>query len=210
MAGYDSTVFSLVNNVIGPGSGVTFETELMYVPPRPYIPGTPAIPPTPAQIRYLKNKGWNTSARSVNPFLKDTYYNFTCSTGIEGCCIGIGNRTFTGHNLSQFQHAIICNTDGIEVFESGETVTILTNQQTSGIDIRVYRDDDETIHYVVTATVYVSIHGSLMPIGEETFVYKSLTANTIINPYIFGFIYSGGDKILTSSYNSGKVVYGSF
>lgn len=197
MAGYDSTALSRLGVQQGYGFGLVVSTREVYVPPTRAIAGTPGVPPTATTVKLKKNKGWNSRARSVNPLIKGQYIIFNCNTGIEGCCIGIGAKSRRRTGISDFTHSIVSDLHGIKIYEDGQFVKLLKNSTSAISFIRVYRADDESIIYIVTTE-------------SDSISYSSLVKNTLVNPYIFGHIYSAGDAILSASYETGKVVHGGF
>lgn len=168
----------------------------VWVPPSPGTKGQPYIPPTPAQIKYIENTGWNTWARSVDAFSPGQCFDFSCATGVSGCCIGVGPSAKIGAKISSFAHSLVVDRSGVSVREDSTKKTVLTSAQVAATSIRVYFQADRKIIYTVVT-------------GTETLMYVSAAKYTSPNAYIFGYLYSSGDRILAAEYKSGKVQYGS-
>lgn len=193
--GYDSSPFAGTDYSFGNGASVIVKE--VWVPPTEAVPAVTGTP-GPSSVTLLKNKGWNSRARSINPLPRGSYYNFACATGIEGACLGIDikSRSPNSIKLNNLSHAIVCDIHGVRVMESGEIIVELKSQQVSASNIRIYLSKTGLITYVVTT-------------GTEAIVYTSTKPLTILNPYIYGFLYSAGDIITSSSYKTGTVEYGS-
>lgn len=165
----------------------------VWIPPDP---GFPAVPDIKPRVDYITNNGWNTQARSINPLVRGQYYDFNCSDGIYGAFLGIAKDLKDMQKTSLFTHALIVDRNGVTAYESGEAKRIIKSHQKSISNIRIYRQEDDSIVYVVTT-------------GTESLVYTSTERYREPSAYIYGYLYSSGDKILSSSFKSGKVVYGS-
>lgn len=205
--GYDKYGDYTPVTIGGNGGNESFNTDCPYgfgrytaerktwTPPLPYISGQPAIPPTPTQIRRIKNSGWNSWARSIAELQRGEFYDFNCATGIEGCCIGIGPVAFLGKKLPAFEHSISIDQSGIKIQEFGEVVSTVVNFQAAGTIIRIYRQPDDTLIYCTVTDSDVVVY--------EGRKYRYPSA------FVFGYLYSSDDQILTSSYKGGTVHFGS-
>lgn len=168
--------------------------ETVWVPPTEYIPAIPSIAATPTQIKYEENTGWNTWARSVDQLAKGTFYVFTCPQANEGFFLGVGDMFQLGNQISLFSHGLLVDASGIRVYEGGTVKHTLTTSFSSLSKIRIYRQADGSIVYAVTN-------------GSDTYLYESLEEYATDDAYIYGYIYSSNDRILTSSFKSGSVQY---
>lgn len=199
----------LVSTVMGEGyrsyspplatSYVRYEAiyETYWVPPIDGVPGEPATPPTPAQIRKIKNEGWNSGARSISQLHTGEYFIYTVMNGVSGAYLGIGPAGLDGRGLTSFTHAILCDRSGVHIFEDGLEVELLTNKQLAASKLRIYRHEDGSIVFVAT-----TVH--------ETLVYTSSKRYSILTPsFIYGLLYASGDRVLTADIREGEVLYAS-
>jgi len=173
-------------------------TTYTYHPAVKAVKGTEGIPPTPAQIIESLNEGWNSWARSINPVNTDEYYLFTLPYGVRGAFIGFDNIDMQADGTAQFYHGLMISIEGIRVYESGEVVTVMAGDYLNDSRIRISRQIDNSIVYVVST-------------DTDTFVYKSLVApdHKNIPAYVYGYLYISGDELLTSEITSGEVNFGS-
>lgn len=186
---------------IGPTSfpTKTVRYEDTCYPATPAVPGVTGVPPTAGQIATNNNQGWNAWSRSINPIDLGDYIVYTLSVGIHGCFIGLGMKGVDGRKIGVFTHGIVVDATGIHVLEGGVVKATLRDGHTAESYIRIVRQEDNSIVYVVTT-------------GSQTVVYKSLVANPIsgILPlYAYSYLYSVGDVVLTSEIDEGEVGFGS-
>lgn len=173
-----------------------YTTKTVWVPATVYVAGTPSIPATPTQITYSKKKGWGTWARSMEALEKGSFYEFTCYKANEGLFLGVGPEASLGDPISLFSHAIIADSSGIMVYENGVSIGTIKSNYSHLSKIKIFYLDDGSIAYVITT-------------GTETLVYTSTELYDSSEAYVFGYIYSSDDRVLTSSINEGNVQYGS-
>lgn len=166
-------------------------------PPTLAQPAVPAIPPTPAQIKKIKNMGWNTWARSVGALEVGSYYKFNVMTGVSGALLGIAPKGSEGLGINALSHAIISDLDGIKIRENGLPIATLKTAQRAASILRIYRQTDGTIVYVATTAYETIVHTSSLPYS------------TVKVAYVYGNLYASGDRVLSSSLNTGVVGYGS-
>lgn len=177
------------------GHGGYYTLEEAYVPPLVYIPEQQAQPATPTQVSYKKRLGWSSWARSVNPLTKGNFVDISCNTGIYGGCICIGSTSFLGASINSFSHTLMVDQDGVHVREYGVVVATLGAFQSAESKLRIYwRDDYRLVYTMVTDT--------------DTEVYTSANKYVFPNAYVFGYLYSSDDRIISAALTSGKVHYG--
>lgn len=190
--------------VINQGSMTLVRYETVTIdtcyPAEPSIPSSPGIPPTPSQLITSMNLGWNSSARSVNPLALDGCLVYRLSQGIHGALYGVGVAGLDGEQPSVFPHAILVDQSGIHAMEHGSITHTFYNTQIPNAELRIYRGADNTIHYVVARgnSPEIKVHKSLIPAS----VSPSVTV------YVYGHLYSSGDKGMTAEFRAGAVVYG--
>jgi hypothetical protein len=159
------------------------------------IAAIPGIPPTPAQVNRYLNRDWNTWARSVDKLELGSSCRFSVSAGTTGAFMGIGGEGLEGSRLSQFSHALTCDLDGVHIVENGIKIFTLKALQKSTSLIRIHRQEKNIIYVVTTAT--------------ETIVkVSSIEYPTFKDAYIYGMLYSSGDKITSTEFLSGEVLFG--
>lgn len=165
-------------------------------PPMPAIPGTTTTV-TSATVTKVLNKGWNTSARSIATFDLGDCCVFNVADGITGSIIGVAPEGSDEIIPAALSHAIICDIAGVHIRENNVTVKTLKDLQTSVSQLRIHRQTDGNI-------VYVAITGT------ETLVYtSSVPLPKYLSVYVYGMLYSSGDKILDTDFtNYGDVQYG--
>ena len=171
-------------------------TKKVWHPPTNAVPEIPAVPPTPTVINKIFSAGWNSSARSISKLELGSYFLFNAATGISGAVLGIGPEGLDGQPLSFFSHVLTCDRAGVHVYELGISVVTIKNRQYSTSMLRIYRQADGHIAFVVTT-------------GSETLVYTSTVVYSRLYPtYIYGMLYSSGDQLLSAALNAGEVLYG--
>lgn len=167
----------------------------------------PEIPAAPTEtfsvtsvVQELLNSDWNSWARSIDPLVLGGYVEFTSADGTTGAVLAIGAQGMDGLPISKFSHSIIVDLDGIHIHEYGHIDSHLrTGRVTPTSKIRIYRQPDNSIVYVVTT-------------GAEVFVHTSqvLSAYPSIAPlYVYGYLYSSGDALTSTAFAVGTVQYGS-
>ena len=159
-------------------------------------------PPPPPVTRYtlaqLANQGWTTHARSINPIVAGEHFVFTADDGIIGACLAFGARGVDGRRIHTFSHSLVVDLDGIKVYEGGVFKQTLRSPHKL-TDLRIYRHKNNRIAYVAT-------------LGSETIVYTNpipLTTPSFNPMYIYGYLFSSGDKLTSSAFKAGEVQYGS-
>lgn len=173
-------------------SGVTVVTE---------IPATTSYPIPPyefstMQIDYLTNKGWNTTARTVDPLAAGSYIEYFCSGGISGAALCVGDANVDAWPLHMFSHVMIIDVSGVTIFEDGVTVHKLCDVHIPTTTYRIYRLFDNTIVY--TASYQTG----------ETFVYTSdnpLLVAKVFPAYVYGKLYRSGDLITDAYFIDGSL-----
>ena len=181
---------------VTPSNPTTYVQNTIWVPPVAGTPGTPSLPTTYTEIRVIKNKGWNTWARSIEQLTKASFFNFTCYKANEGLFLGVGPSSQLGNPISSFSHAIIADVSGIKVYEFGVVVATLLVAYSELSNIKIFYQADGSVVYVVTTST-------------ETLVHTSSILYTLTEAYIYGYIYSSDDEVLSHEYITGSVQYGS-
>jgi len=166
-------------------------------PPMPAIPGTSSVVTNPSTINKIYNKGWNSWARSIEQLQLGENCIFNVATGVSGAILGIAPIGFENSVPGGFSHCIICDIHGVHIRENNVTVKTLKDTQTSVSMLRIHRQTEGEIVYVVTT-------------GTETLVYDSATVCPKWLPvYVYGLLYSSGDKVLSTQFaDYGDVQYG--
>lgn len=147
----------------------------------------------------MKNRGWNSWARSIEPLTAGNYLLFTVGSGGEGSLLAIAPMGWEGRNIARFSHALIADVRGIKVYEYGQIIaTIKSSRQASSL-VRIHRQADNSIVYVVTTGTETIVHTSNEPLPYH--IGK--------NVYTYGMLYSSDDRVTSSAFESGVVQYGS-
>ena len=162
---------------------------------------TPPPPPPPVTqytLAQLANQGWNTHARSIDPIQAGEYFDFTADDGVLGACLSFGPRGVDGRAIHRYTHSLIVDLAGIKVYEGGRFKQTLrsSNKLTN---LRIYRHRDGRIAYVST-------------LGTETMVHTSEIPSTYprnVPVYVYGYLFSSGDKLTSAAFRAGEVQYGS-
>lgn len=160
----------------------------------PAVATVPYSPAKPNQISYSLNAGWNSYAISINPLEKGKYLLFNVASGITGAFVGIGPRSKYGAQISSFTHGLLIDPSGIKVYENGEVKATLRSSAKTLSMMRIYRLADNTIVYAVTTE-------------SESAAYESTVAAYAGDLYVHGFLYSGGDQILSAQFLTGDVSF---
>ena len=145
------------------------------------------------------NKGWNSWARSIDPLAEGKYLIFSIMAGVNASQLAIGPKGKEGQGINTFSHSLIIDSEGIKVYENAVQITTLKLAQVAESLLRIYRHSDNTIHYVVTT-------------GTETIVHESALAcpyPLVVPLYVYGHLYTSGDKVLSADFESGEIHYGS-
>lgn len=170
-------------------------TKQVYHPPQPAVQGSEGIPPTPSQIDRSLNKGWNSYARSIDKLVAGDYFVCTASNGITGAFMCLGHVGKQGDTIESFPHSIKIEPGGISAYEYGALVETLKVSHAAESFVRIHRQEDNAIVYVVVT-------------GTETVVLKSAVKASVGELYIYGYLYSGGDRITSAALETGRVVFG--
>ena len=163
----------------------------------PIFPSVTAIPATSNEIKYIRRQGWNSHSRTVNPIAVGEGLNFSCATGISGLIVGLASAGFT-LNTSSYHHGFSVDSGGVKILENGIVTDILFPQQLNSTEIRLYRQDDNTIVYYAED-------------GDQTYIYKSNVTGFDDRSFpLFGFawIYSSGDVVTDYELITGQVQFG--
>lgn len=171
--------------------------DTIWVPPVLASPGFAGLPPIPTQILSSLNEGWNSHSRSINYLSPDNYIVYNVSMGNKGAFIGVGPKGMDGMPPSSFIHGIMVDASGIKVRESNIEKNILSSILTNISNIRISRQIDGSIVYVVSA-------------GTNTKVYVSEVTgiNKLIPLYAYSHIYRGRESVINASIETGEVQFG--
>lgn len=162
----------------------------------PLIPARPGVPPTQQQINYSLNSGWNSWARSVNQIPAGNFCQLSISPGSRGAFFGLGGRGMEGLGIHAFPHGIISDSSGLWIYEAGVKVVRLSLTNDASDKLRIVRQSDLRIAYIITR-------------GVQTFSYTSLEIGSALPLYAYGYLYSGGDSVNSAEIITGEVQYGS-
>ena len=179
----------------GPQYVTVTRSEKVWVPPTIGRVGSPSIPATPTQTIHNKSLGWNSWARSVNPLVIGSFFQFTCNLS-EGLCLGIGPSDHLGGLITTFSHALVVDPAGVHVYENGAKLATIKNRYTEAANIKIFLQADLVVVYVVTT-------------GTETLVITSEYPYSPKEAYVYGYIYSSDDVVCSAEYRAGTVQYGS-
>jgi len=155
-------------------------------------------PLTYQELLQLTNSGWNTWARSINPLEAGTFVKFTAANGVTSACISIANKGMEGAGVARFSHGIICDQNGVRVYENGVLVKTLFSVQTELTEIRIYRQPDNVIAYMAKTDATSIVHTSTVPASSR-----------LLPLYAYGYLYTAGDKVTSAVFKTGAVQYGS-
>jgi hypothetical protein len=147
----------------------------------------------------LASHGWDTHARSVDPLSVGKCFEFTAAEDVTGACLIIGPKGLDGRGIHQFTHCLVVDGSGVRVYEGGRFKEHLRGSHNALASLRIYRQEDNSVVYVVT-------------LGTETIVYTStahLAVPAMFDVYVYCYLYASGDKVTSAEYKTGKVQYGS-
>ena len=165
-------------------------------PATPLIPASPGVPPTPQQINYSLNSGWNSWARSVGQIAVGRFCQLSVSPGSRGAFFGLGRKGMDGAGIHRFSHGIISDSSGLWIYEAGVKVIRLSPINDAADKLRIVRQSDLRVAYIITR-------------GVQTFSYTSLASGPALPLYAYGYLYSGGDSVNSAEIITGEVQYGS-
>lgn len=172
---------------------------------RTYVPGTDEVPAVEPVVRNkalfanIANQGWNTWARSIEAVPVGGYLIFSAAAGISGACLALGVARMDGRGTHLFSHSMIVDISGVYVYEFGVEKDRLRLSHNPVSTLRIYRHSDNSVVFVVTTEKETMVYTSLNPCRQPT----------IIPMYIYGYLYSSGDKVTGASFKTGEVQYGS-
>ena len=155
-------------------------------------------PLTYQEILQLTNSGWNTWARAIDPLASGTFIKFTAASGVTSACISIANKGMEGAGVARFMHSIICDQNGVRVYENGTMVKTMFSVQTELTEIRIYRQSDNVIVYMAKTDEISVVHTSTVP-----------TVSRLLQLYVYGYLYTAGDKVTSAVFKTGEIQYGS-
>lgn len=181
----------------GSGSSYTLPGTTICYDAVPAVPSVPYEPATPSQVTAYYNEGWNSHSRSISSLATNEIFYCTVSPGTVGGFIGIGKKGMDGRTLGSFSHGVFVDSSGVYVYESGVKVATLATSALGSAELRITRRLDNTIEYFIGIGAYTSQVD--FPIADG------------IPAYVYAYLYSGGDSLLTAGLESGEWVmsYGS-
>jgi len=100
--------------------------------------------------------------------------------------------------VARFSHGIICDQNGVRVYENGAMVKTMFSVQTELTEIRIYRQPDNMIVYMAKTDADSVVHTSTVP-----------TASRLLPLYAYGYLYTAGDKVTSAIFRTGEIQYGS-
>jgi hypothetical protein len=177
-------------------STVSRITLLQYTPAQAALSAISAVAPTSAEISYLLNTGWDTHARSINKISKGAYLEYTLNSGVYGMFLGIGVAEKDGDSLSSFEHGLLVDSTGIWAYENGVKVKQIKTNHILASKIRVFRQSDKRIVYMVVT-------------ADESLIYVSSDYPQTTTLYCYGYLYSSADTVNSAALKTGSVQFGS-
>jgi hypothetical protein len=171
-------------------------TLLQYTPAQSAISAIAYVAPTPAEISHILNTGWDTHARSINKISKGAYLEYTLNSGVYGMFLGIGIAEKDGDSLSSFEHGLLVDSTGIWAYENGEKVKQIKENHRLASKIRVFRQSDKRIVYMVVT-------------DGESLIYVSSDYPQTSTLYCYGYLYSSADTVNSAALKTGSVQFGS-
>jgi len=160
------------------------------------VPASPGIPPTQQQINQSLNKGWNSWARSIEQIPKGEFFQFAVAPGVSGVFIGLDVKGMEGQGIHTFSHGLLADLSGVWVYESGVKVLRLSTSYNGADALRIVRQNDGSIVYLLMQASGTVAHSSTAP-------------GSVLPLYGYGYLYSGGDSINSADIAPGEVQYGS-
>lgn len=171
------------------------KTVATYIPGQTAIIGRPAIPATPTVVDYLLKRGWDTTARSIEPLSHENYIEFSVNQGTGGAFLGLGPQGFDDHSTGSFPHAMVVDDYGIAVMENGVKVHTLKSTHKGTARLRITVQPYRIVVYMVVTDTDVQ-------------VYVSETKAQNVWLYGYGRIYTSGDVIVDAVIAEGQVQFG--
>lgn len=168
----------------------------VYWPAKPSIPAIESAPPGKSQVIKLLNAGWNTWARTVDTLELGKFIQFSVAPNVGGVFLGLGVKGKDGHGPHTFTHGLLTDLSGVWVFESGVQVHRIRTSHEEVSKLRICRQADNSIVYLVTT-------------GAETLAHVSEVPPTALPLYGYGYLYLAGDTLLAAGMTTGEVQYGS-
>lgn len=174
----------------------TLEPVVTCYPATAVVAGSAGVPPTTQQISVSLNKGWNSSARSIDPIPYGNFVQYSVAPGVSGSFLGLGVAGKDRQGIGAFAHGLLADLSGVWVYEAGVAVIRLSTSYDGTEKLRIVRQTDGSI-------VYLLIKGS------QTVVHTSAVAGSKLPLYGYGYLYSGGDSINSADIITGEIQYGS-
>jgi len=158
----------------------------------PPVVGVPGIPDVTVRSSV---SGWTSWARSINPIAPGAFFNFSVAPGIRGAFCALGIKEYVGRSISDFHHAILVDNSGVHIYEKGTEIKIIKGDCSEVTDMRIIRQSRTSIIYLVVT-------------GGESLIHESTAPAAIVDLYGFGYLYEGGDSLLTSGITDGSIQFG--
>jgi hypothetical protein len=178
---------------------ISLEGCILYVTVETVIPATDAVaavPAVPASVVVSTVQNWSTWAKSVDPVPRGSFIRHTVASDATGAVLTLGPSRLLGRELAAFPHSLKVDQTGVYVVEYGVQINKLCDTYTASTDFRIYRQDDNTVVYMVIT-------------GAESILYSSLLPATIETLYGFGYLYTSGDAVSDSEIAVGSVQFSS-
>lgn len=171
------------------------QVSAIWTPAQVAIPAIASVPATPSQVLYLLNSGWDTHARSKSNIAVSNYIEFSVNAGVAGAFLGLGEKNRDGYSIGSFAHALLVDSTGVWVFESGAKVLRIKITQVRESVLRIIRQPNNEI-------VYMAIT------GDESLFAKSTVVASPLALYGYGYLYSSGDIIDAAKITAGRLQFG--
>jgi len=158
----------------------------------PPVAGVPGIPDVTVRSSV---SGWTSWARSINPIAPGAFFNFSVAPGIRGAFCALGIKEYVGRSISDFHHAVLVDNNGVHIYEKGAKIKTIKGNYSEITDMRIIRQSRTSIIYLVVT-------------GGESLIHESTAPAAIVDLYGFGYLYEGGDSLLTSGITDGSIQFG--
>ena len=165
-------------------------------PAVPAIAGSAGVPPTVQQISVSLNSGWNSSARSIDHIPHGNFVQYSVAPGAGGVFLGLGVAGKDRQAIGAFSHGLLADLSGVWVYEAGATMIRLSLTFDGTEKLRITRQADGSIVYLLVK-------------GSQTVAHTSAVPGLNAPLYVYGYLYSGGDSVNSADIITGEVQYGS-
>lgn len=150
------------------------------------------------QLLRSTNAGWNSWARTIDQLENGEFIEYTAATGVTAASLCVGPAGREGRLLESFSHALVSDSEGVKIYENGVLVKTLYSVQTVTTKLRIYRMPDNSIVYMAITGTNCQLYTSLLALPTK-----------VTDLFVYGHLYTAGDKITSAVYRVGEVQYGS-